>query len=539
MTMYDTNLDQNPANFQALSPLSMLQRAADVYPTAIAQIYGDLRRTWKQTYERTAAMADALKQHGIGLGDTVSVIAHNGPELFECHYSIPMAGAVLNAINTRLDAQTIAYIFDHAESKLVIVDREFSATVKEALAIAKVKPLVIDIDDPTYVGGELIGELDYESLLAKGSSDYAWQMPADEWQAISLNYTSGTTGNPKGVVYHHRGAYLTAINMSLAWDMNKYPVYMTIVPMFHCNGWCFTWATALMAGANVFLRQVRPDIVLDLIKREKVTHFGGAPIVLNMINNAEDKDKQGIDHQIKVMTAGAAPPAAVIQAMEDIGFDITHVYGLTETYGACIVCEWQGHKWNHLPESERAALKARQGVRTPNQEDHAVMNIETMQPVPKDGKTIGEICMRGNMVMKGYLKNPQATEEAFAGGWFHSGDLAVWHADGYMEIKDRAKDIIISGGENISSIEIENVLYRHPAVLEAAVVARADKKWGETPCAFVCLKDDRAASEEEIIAFCRDNMASFKIPKHVVFGPLPKTATGKIQKYMLREMTPA
>jgi len=537
--MYDTNLDQNPANFQALSPLSMLQRAADVYPTAIAQIYGDLRRTWKQTYERTAAMADALNQYGIGLGDTVSVIAHNGPELFECHYSIPMAGAVLNAINTRLDAQTIAYIFDHAESKLVIVDREFSATVKEALAIAKVKPLVIDIDDPTYVGGELIGELDYESLLAKGSSDYAWQMPADEWQAISLNYTSGTTGNPKGVVYHHRGAYLTAINMSLAWDMNKYPVYMTIVPMFHCNGWCFTWATALMAGANVFLRQVRPDIVLDLIKREKVTHFGGAPIVLNMINNAEDKDKQGINHQIKVMTAGAAPPAAVIQAMEDIGFDITHVYGLTETYGACIVCEWQGHKWNHLPESERAALKARQGVRTPNQEDHAVMNTETMQPVPKDGKTIGEICMRGNMVMKGYLKNPQATAEAFAGGWFHSGDLAVWHADGYMEIKDRAKDIIISGGENISSIEIESVLYRHPAVLEAAVVARADEKWGETPCAFVCLKDEMAASEEEIIAFCRDNMASFKIPKHVVFGPLPKTATGKIQKYMLREMTPA
>ena len=327
--------------------------------------------------------------------------------------------------------------------------------------------------------------------------------------------------------------------MSLAWDMNKYPVYMTIVPMFHCNGWCFTWATALMAGANVFLRQVRPDIVLDLIKREKVTHFGGAPIVLNMINNAEDKDKQGINHQIKVMTAGAAPPAAVIQAMEDIGFDITHVYGLTETYGACIVCEWQGHKWNHLPESERAALKARQGVRTPNQEDHAVMNTETMQPVPKDGKTIGEICMRGNMVMKGYLKNPQATAEAFAGGWFHSGDLAVWHADGYMEIKDRAKDIIISGGENISSIEIESVLYRHPAVLEAAVVARADEKWGETPCAFVCLKDEMAASEEEIIAFCRDNMASFKIPKHVVFGPLPKTATGKIQKYMLREMTPA
>jgi len=537
--MYDTDLGKNPANFQSLSPLSLLQRAADVYPNATAQIYGDVRRTWLQTYQRCIAMADALTKNGIGLGDTVSVVAHNGPELFEGHYSIPMAGAVLNAINTRLDAETIAFIFDHAETKAVMVDREFSATVKEALSLAKVKPLIIDIDDPTFEGGELIGSLEYEALIASGSADFAWQMPEDEWQAISLNYTSGTTGNPKGVVYHHRGAYLTAMNMALAWDMNKYPVFMTIVPMFHCNGWCFTWTTALMAGANVFVRHIRPEIMLDLIKREKVTHFGGAPIVLNMINNADESDKQGITHQVQVMTAGAAPPAAVIQAMESLGFDITHVYGLTETYGACVICEWQGDKWDQLSEPERAAVKARQGVRTPNQEDHAVIDMETMLPVPKDGETIGEICLRGNMVMKGYLKNPTATEEAFAGGWFHSGDLAVWHEDGYMEIKDRAKDIIISGGENISSIEIEGVLYRHPAVLEAAVVARPDDKWGETPCAFVCLKEGQLVSEQEVIEFCRDNMARFKLPKHVVFGELPKTATGKIQKYVLRQMVPA
>ncbi|WP_443642333.1 acyl-CoA synthetase [Candidatus Njordibacter sp. Uisw_039] len=537
--MYNTALDKNQANFQSLSPLSLLKRAAEVYPSIEAQVYGDLRRTWLQTYQRSCAMANALKNRGVGLGDTVSVVSHNGPELFESHYAVPMAGAVLNAINTRLDAKTIAFIFDHAETKVVFVDREFSETVALALTLCEAKPLVVDIDDPTFEGGRLIGELTYEKLIAEGDRDSHWEMPDDEWQAISLNYTSGTTGNPKGVVYHHRGAYLTAMSMAFSWDMPKYPKFMTIVPMFHCNGWCFPWTTALLAGTNVFIRHLKPETMLQLIRQEKVTHFGGAPIVLNMINNADDQYKQGIQHQVKVMTAGAAPPAAVIEAMEDLGFEVTHVYGLTETYGACVICEWQPHLWGHLSKSQQAALKSRQGVRGPAQEDHMVMNTATMMPVPKDGETIGEICLRGNMVMKGYLKNPTATAEAFEGGWFRTGDLAVWHEDGYMEIKDRAKDIIISGGENISSIEIEGVLYSHPAVLEAAVVARPDEKWGETPCAFITLKPDALVTAEELIGYCKDNMARFKVPKHVVFGALPKTATGKIQKFVLRKMVPA
>jgi len=447
-----------------------------------------------------------------------------------------MSGAVLNTLNIRLDAEMIAFMLQHGEAKLLITDREFSGTIAKALKLlpADSRPVVIDVDDPQFEGGELLGEKNYEALLAEGDPDFAWEYPADEWQAISLNYTSGTTGNPKGVVYHHRGAYLNAVCNVMSWGMGLHPVYLWTLPMFHCNGWCFPWSIAAAVGTNVALRHVRADAIFDSIRENKVNHFCGAPIVLNTLINAPDEMKTGIDHQVKVMTAGAAPPATIIAGMEQMGFEVTHVYGLTETYGPCVVCAWH-EAWDELPLEQKAALKSRQGVRYPMLDGLMVADSRTLQPTPKDGKTIGEIFMRGNLVMKGYLKNPQATEKEFEGGWFHSGDLAVWHPDGYLDIKDRSKDIIISGGENISTIEVEDILYRHPAVMEAAVVARPDEKWGETPCAFVNLKPGMEhTTAEEIIEFCRGQLARFKVPKTVVFGELPKTSTGKIQKYVLR-----
>ena len=533
---YELGLDRNAANFTPLTPLTFLEQAASVYPERIATLHGPLRRTWAETYHRCRQLASALRRRGIGLGDTVAVMLPNLPEMFEVHFGVPMSGAVLNTLNIRLDAEMIAFMLQHGEAKLLITDREFAGTVAKALKLVPAgnRPVVIDVDDPQFEGGELLGEKDYEALLAEGDPDFAWEYPADEWQAISLNYTSGTTGNPKGVVYHHRGAYLNAVCNVMSWGMGLHPVYLWTLPMFHCNGWCFPWSIAAAVGTNVALRHVRADAIFDAIRDYGVNHFCGAPIVLNTLINAPDELKQGISHQVKVMTAGAAPPAAIIAGMEEMGFGVTHVYGLTETYGPCVVCAWH-EAWDELPLAQRATLKARQGVRYPMLDGLMVADPKTLQPTPKDGKTIGEIFMRGNLVMKGYLKNPHATEKEFAGGWFHSGDLAVWHPDGYLDIKDRSKDIIISGGENISTIEVEDILYRHPAVLEAAVVARPDEKWGETPCAFISLKpgmEDTTA--EEIIEFCRSQLARFKVPKTVVFGELPKTSTGKIQKYVLR-----
>ena len=535
---YELDLDRNAANFVPLTPLTFLERSAAIFPDHPAVVHGDLRRSWSETYARCRRLASALQRRGIQLGDTVAFVAPNLPELFEAHFGVPMIGAVLNAINTRLDAEAIAFILEHGEAKVLFVDREFSGVVGDALSKLASPPVVIDIDDPTFDGGQRLGAMTYEEVLAEGDPEFAWQGPADEWQAITLNYTSGTTGNPKGVVYHHRGAYLNAVSNALDWQMPRHPTYLWTLPMFHCNGWCFPWTMAVVSGTSVCLRAVREQPIFDAIRNEHVTHFCGAPIVLNMLKNAPEEMWAGIDHKVEVMTGGAAPPAAVIERMEAMGSEVTHVYGLTEVYGPVTVCVWHD-RWNDLPIEDKAKLKARQGVRYHMLEGVMVGNPKTVEPVNKDGETIGEIFMRGNNVMKGYLKNPRATEEAFAGGWFHSGDLAVWHADGYIEIKDRSKDIIISGGENISSLEIEEVLYRHPAVLEAAVVARPDEKWGETPCAFVTLKDDADASEQAIIDFCRERMAHFKAPKTVVFGPLPKTSTGKIQKYELRSQARA
>ena len=536
-TIYDQGLDRCDANFVALSPLSFIERTAAIYPDRLAVVHGAVRRTWAETYDRCRRLAGALAARGIGRGDTVAVIAANIPEMFEAHFGVPMSGAVLNTINTRLDAEAIAFILNHGEAKVVLVDPEFSEVVQRALRMAGRDRLVIDILDESFEGGSRIGALTYEAFLEECPDGYRWSLPGDEWDAISLNYTSGTTGDPKGVVYHHRGAYLNALSNIVTWGMPQHSVYLWTLPMFHCNGWCFPWTLAANAGVCVCLRAVRAEPIFRLIREEKVTHFCGAPIVLNMLANAPAELKD-FSHQVKVMTAGASPPAAVIRNMEAMGVEVTHVYGLTETYGPSVVCAWKS-EWDGLDIEAKAKLKARQGVKNSALEGLMVADPETLEPVPHDGQTLGEIFMRGNNVMRGYLKNPSSTEKSFRGGWFASGDLGVTHPDGYVELKDRSKDIIISGGENISSIEVEDVLYRHPAVNEAAVVARPDDKWGETPCAFVDLKPGAEVTEADIIAFCRENMAHFKIPRKVVFGPLPKTSTGKIQKFILRDRAKA
>ncbi len=532
---YTIGLDKNAANYTPLSPLSFIERTATVYPQRTSVIHGMRRHTWDETYVRCRRLASALAARGIGRNDTVAAMLSNTPEMLECHFGVPMAGAVLNTLNTRLDAEAIAFMLNHGEAKALITDREFSPTVAKALAQAGRDMLVIDVDDPEYAGpGERLGRVEYEVFLASGDPAFAWQGPADEWDAISLNYTSGTTGNPKGVVYHHRGAYLNATSNIVSWGMPPHAVYLWTLPMFHCNGWCFPWTMAANAGTSVCLRRVEAKAILDAIRAHKVTHYCGAPIVHSMLINAPAEWRAGIDHKVSALVAAAPPPASMIEGMNKIGFDITHVYGLTETYGPAAVCA-KHPEWSALPLEEQVRLNGRQGVRYHLQEGVTVMDPETMQPVPRDGETMGEIMFRGNITMKGYLKNPQATEEAFRGGWYHSGDLAVMHPDGYVKIKDRSKDVIISGGENISSVEVEDVLYRHAAVLAAAVVATPDPKWGEVPCAFIELKEGAQATEDEFIAFCRERMARFKVPKKVVFGPLPKTSTGKIQKFVLRE----
>ncbi|HET7413739.1 MAG TPA: acyl-CoA synthetase [Pararhizobium sp.] len=537
---FETGLDRNAANYQPLTPLSHLARAAYVFPDHTAIIHGRMRTSYRDFHARSRRLASALTKRGIGKGDTVTVMLPNTPAMLEAHHGVPMTGAVLHSLNTRLDAAVIAFQLDHAETKLLIVDREFSGVIAEALTLASVKPHVVDYDDPEFPAdapakkGEMIGAEEYETLVADGDPDFAWAPPADEWDAISLNYTSGTTGNPKGVVYHHRGAALMGYGNVIAAGMGRHPVYLWTLPMFHCNGWCFPWTLGVVAGTHVCLRWVRAKAMYDAIADHGVTHLCGAPIVMATLLNASDEEKRTFPQTVTFNTAAAPPPGSVLAGMADAGFEVVHLYGLTETYGPAVVNEWHG-EWDALDRDGRTAKKARQGVRYTALEDLTVRDPKTMEAVPFDGETVGEIMFRGNIVMKGYLKNQKATTEAFAGGWFHSGDLAVMHPDGYIQIRDRSKDIIISGGENISSIEVEDALYKHPAVQSAAVVARADDKWGESPCAFVELKPGRTATEAEIIEHCRKHLARFKCPRMIVFEAIPKTSTGKIQKFMLRE----
>ncbi len=533
---YNTGLDRNPANYQPLTPLSFLERAAEVYPKHIAIIHGSIKRNYSQFYKRSLQLASALSARGIIRGDTVSVILPNTPAMLESHYGVPMCGAVLHSINTRLDPETIAYQLDHSDSKALIVDREFLEVARSSLKLAKVSPILIDYNDSEHpVSNSLPNATEYASFLLEGDEDYKWLMPDDEWDAISLNYTSGTTGNPKGVVSHHRGAYLLAQGNAMIASIKKHSVYLWTLPMFHCNGWCFPWTMSAIIGTHVCLRQVRAAPIWDSLAKHKVTHLCGAPIVMSTILSASDNEKKLLENQVEFFTAAAPPPESVLTNMNAAGFNVTHLYGLSETYGPAVVNEWH-QDWNDLNENEQASLKARQGVRYLPLESLDVMDPNTMKPVPRDGKTIGEVMFRGNVVMKGYLKNKSATDESFKDGWFHSGDLGVIHEDGYIQLKDRSKDIIISGGENISSIEIEEVLYKHPAVEATAVVAMPDDKWGETPCAFVQLKELSEATEEDLSQWCKDHMASFKIPRQFIFDDIPKTSTGKVQKFILREL---
>jgi fatty-acyl-CoA synthase len=538
LSKWEADLGRNAANYEPLSPITFLARTAATWPKRVAIRHGSVTRSWAETHARCRKLASALVHAGIKRGDTVALMAPNIPAAYEAAFGVPMAGAVLNAMNIRLDADTIAFMLDHGETKLLLTDTEFASLVEKALAKAKRKPLVIDIADPEGPGGTRLGKIEYEDFVASGDIEFAPLKPRDEWDALALNYTSGTTGDPKGVVYHHRGAYLNAMGNTMVWNLAHHPIYLWTLPMFHCNGWCFPWTIAAMAGTNVCLRKIDAAHIFAAIERESVTHLCGAPIVMNMLINAPEGLRAKPSHVVEIMTAAAPPPPAVIEKMERMGFHITHVYGLTEVYGPAVVCAWHGD-WDSLPPDEKAVMKSRQGVRYPVLEGLMVADEKTLEPVPSDGNTMGEVFMRGNIVMKGYLKNPKSTAKAFKGGWFHTGDLGVMHPNGYIELRDRLKDIIISGGENISTIEVEGALYKHPAVLEVAVVARPDEKWGETPCAFVTLKDGASATPEELIGFARGHLAGYKVPRTVVFGPLPKTSTGKVQKFVLREKAKA